>query len=122
MPEYIFQVDGHPMAKQRARIVNGHAYTPRGTERWERDLHLAFISQINEHGWDIFPLESEVTLYVNFHVAGQHGDIDNLLKSVLDAGNNALWKDDAQVMSLRAQIYRCKVSEQHVHLIVVPGG
>lgn len=30
------------------------------------------------------------------------GDLDNLLKSVLDAGNGVIWKDDAQIISLKA--------------------
>ena len=30
------------------------------------------------------------------------GDLDNLFKSVADAGNDVLWKDDSQIVALKA--------------------
>ncbi len=32
----------------------------------------------------------------------ERGDLDNLLKGFLDAGNGILWHDDAQIVELRA--------------------
>jgi hypothetical protein len=35
MNSYSFTVYGNPLPKERARVVNGHAYTPKRTEAWE---------------------------------------------------------------------------------------
>jgi Holliday junction resolvase RusA-like endonuclease len=33
----------------------------------------------------------------------QRGDLDNLVKGLLDAGNKVVWNDDKQVSIIRAQ-------------------
>jgi hypothetical protein len=33
-----FTVPGNPLPKERPRVVNGHAYTPKRTVLWERQV------------------------------------------------------------------------------------
>lgn len=103
---YAKKLDIEPHAKGRPRIARGgFCYTPPATKNWERRAREIFKSS----------MPSEVTkdaLYVNvvFHVERPKSvkrefvttrpDIDNYIKSVLDAANGVLWNDDSQIVEL----------------------
>lgn len=122
-----FRVRMIPTAKGRPRaaVVIGHAriYTPSQTERAELD----FIALAAPHAPASGPLEGPLCVALTFwlpvprsrsrkwQAAALEGverpagrpDLDNLAKLVLDALNRsgAFWRDDAQVVSLRAAKY-----------------
>lgn len=55
------------------------------------------------------PTEAAIAIELNFacgKIGRQLPDIDNLAKTVLDAMNNFVWRDDAQVLSLYVTVER----------------
>ena len=51
------------------------------------------------------PLKKELSVKLNFYkprkpTAKNYGDVDNLVKAVLDACNGVLWTDDSQIVEL----------------------
>ena len=50
------------------------------------------------------PHQGDVSLIARFYFRGQvFGDIDNLLKSLMDGLNGIAWHDDKQVVSVKAE-------------------
>ena len=111
-------VEGEPVAKGRPRMTrSGHAYTPKRTERAEAAIRKAWIE---EYGVD--PVDVPVAVKIRFKYptpkswpmwkreqAGIYSlpkmskpDIDNLVKTVMDALNGIAYKDDAQIYQIRA--------------------
>lgn len=93
---------------QRARVVTSRrgrssAYLP--------ERSAAFVE---EFGWMVKaqgilrPVGTDIALDLTFwrHHQGGHrkrGDLDNLVKAVLDAGTGILWADDYQLVDLGAR-------------------
>jgi Holliday junction resolvase RusA-like endonuclease len=123
MKSFIFTVPGKPMGKQRPRFsrANGRAYTPAETANYENLIRLAFTEKYPDH----IPTEDPVSLSFcavypvpkswtkGKQLAALEGelfpgkpDIDNILKIIQDAGNNVIWKDDAQVFKLKETMKR----------------
>ena len=97
----IFTVPGRPVPKQRPRLGrNGNVYTPRQTREYERAVaragRLFFKS----------PYFGPVSLHVHVYLAGVRGagDLDNYIKSIQDGLNGIAWRDDRQIVRLKAGI------------------
>ena len=122
-PSFIgcFQVDGDPVAMGRPRFTrNGRVYTPKKTE--EAVNHIASVAAemipYRECG-DMFDVS--IQFYHKRPKRFKKGpavrkptkpDIDNLIKPVLDGLNRSgIWKDDNQVVSIRANKYYCATDE-----------
>ena len=56
------------------------------------------------HGWEILPARTPLSVSLVFTFPGgwHQADIDNQIKSVLDAANDIVWKDDRWVDALTA--------------------
>ena len=95
-------VPGRPVPKGRPRVVRGHAYTPAATVVAEH--RIAFLAR----AVGARPIECPVAVRAEFFFKDgrARADIDNLAKLVLDALNGVAFKDDRQVVSLEATIYR----------------
>lgn len=114
-----FEVPGEPRGKGRprfARMGKGvRAYTDEKTASFENRILSCYLEQI---GAPATPPEDQLHVFVvawfgvpksypkAMHKAAADGvmqpvtkkpDVDNILKSVLDALNGVAWKDDAQV-------------------------
>ena len=113
MVEFILPID--PIPKLRARAdKRGFHYTPAKTKKFERDVKLLIASQ-----WKSEPLSEPLEIDVVFQIkrpasvsAKQRPcpsvkpDIDNLGKSLIDACNGILWKDDALIVKVtKEKIY-----------------
>ena len=103
-----FTVDGRPQAKQRPRFARGHSYTPAKTREAEEEIREAFKLKYP----DFVPLSSplSVTMLFQFKIPKkekkhftQRPDVDNLVKTVMDALNETAWEDDSQIVQLVAQ-------------------
>lgn len=120
-----FTANIEPHGKQRARtVLRGgyiHSYTPRETAEFERAIAWACKSackgaQMPENA----PLMVDMVFYMPIpQSAGKRlrerlaservyhmkhsGDVDNMVKSVLDGLNSVAYKDDAQVAAIRAE-------------------
>ncbi len=123
MPDAItFTIPGEPVAKGRARsfVRNGHVahYTPQKTARYENLVRLVAQQTIGEKA----PIECAVVLIVRafFSIPSswslkkqraaaigeiahtKRPDLDNIVKSIKDGANGVAWKDDSQVVDVRA--------------------
>lgn len=108
-------LDIEPVAKARARVspaeydrIGGvrvrtkkaHGYTPAQVTKYEE--HVGWLLKqarvIRRDGDDL-------AVRARFHVS-RAADLDNLVKSLLDACNGVAWKDDAQVTRISAELVR----------------
>lgn len=111
---HAFTIDIDPVPKGRPRVSPAefrtvgtrrvqtrkpHAYTPATTKAYEERL-----------AWElrrakVRVLEGDLGLELTFHTK-RGGDLDNYVKSFLDAGNGVFMQDDAQVVHLIAWLRR----------------
>lgn len=97
-------IPGEPVPKARPRVVNGRTYTPERTKTAEHAIGWALRSALGPKGVDG---EREFSVHAVFRTSTKRRcDLDNLLKTVLDAGNGVVWSDDSQVVEARCRIVR----------------
>lgn len=111
-----FIVYGEPVGKQRPRVVknrNGKivAYTPSKTKVYEQTVRAAFLKELEKNESEI-DLAAAKKLSIYFWLKRPKSskrkyptvkpDIDNLIKSVLDALNGIAYRDDAQIIDISA--------------------
>ena len=81
----------------RARAKRGHgAYYPKRYTDWHDMAQVELVSQCGRLLW-----ADNVLVGVTFYGARANADIDNLLKSVLDAMTGVIYEDDVQVQAVR---------------------
>lgn len=108
--QFSFTHPGKPTPKGRPRFSrNGGVYTPAATKLAEEDLLLQYIGL---HGPEFLgPVgvdlrftseETHVLIYDVDWTSNLRGDLDNYEKLVLDALDKTAWKNDRQVVSMRA--------------------
>ena len=94
-----------PKPKQRVRVVNGHAYTPKKTVQYEQIISRA-VQDIRVTGAVSLTVVFEMPMPKSWSKAKkirmdgtphlQVPDTDNLLKAVMD-GMRCVWSDDRTV-------------------------
>ncbi len=94
-----FTVPGNPQPKQRARVVNGHSYTPRKTISAETTVALYCLRALRSPRFS-GALRVELRFYRSDN---RRVDTDNLAKLVLDALNGVAWLDDSQIVRLSVE-------------------
>ena len=111
-----FVVKGKPVPKARARVGKRGGYTPKRTKEYEKKVWATAVSARNQahlkaHDGPVvlllaFDQEKAVVdvVYLDESEAYSTGypDLDNLIKSVSDALIGVAYKDDAQVVEIRA--------------------
>lgn len=103
-----------PIGKGRPRFWKGKAVTPKKTREYERKISEVLRECYKE------PMTGSVIMNVNFylkepeswskkkrelllsHPCMKRPDLDNLMKSVLDAANDIAYDDDSNVTSISA--------------------
>lgn len=112
---YSFVVPGPPVAKARARtVVNRgrvHSFTPARTTAYESTVRLAFTTAYPVY----VPLDGSLSVKITAgfqlpkRLVGKIGtnlrhssrpDADNVAKSITDALNGVVWRDDSQISDL----------------------
>lgn len=112
-------LEGDPIPKGRPRLGRGgHVYTPARTRDWEQ-MWREMISLKLPSWFETTAEEVAVTLRF-WTKASTRGDADNLSKTVLDAANGLIWKDDRQVRHLDALIVERGSREPRTELLVEP--
>jgi len=90
---------GEPIAKQRARIGKFGAYTPAKTKQFQKQIAATAIGQLTLPPKPDIALGIRVAFYTQTH---QRKDVDNMLKSVMDALNHLAFCDDSQIKEVMA--------------------
>jgi Holliday junction resolvase RusA-like endonuclease len=94
-----FEVAGEPVPKARPRVGRRGGRTPERTRSWEETVGWAA-----KQAYKGEPVSCEVAVSAVFHTRRTRpGDLDNLLKSVLDALNGIVWDDDIRVSKIIAR-------------------
>lgn len=91
---------GEPVPWARAGSFKGRRFTPVKLKNAERDLAMGIRSGLLTDA----PLLSNVAIVGVFFISNRRRvDVDNLMKTVLDAGTQAgAWRDDCQVTAQAA--------------------
>ena len=112
-----FTVPGRPVPKGRPRVTRFGTYTPEATRNYERSVRESWESQSGQFFPEGVPIEVHVTAHFPIPDScskkrraaldgaphTQHrGDLDNVVKSVLDALNGFAFPDDCAVCSILA--------------------
>lgn len=95
-------IDIKPKPAPRPRFRNNHAYMPVDYQKYlaeiKRQLQLHLPAYLSA---DIISLQ--VTFFKNRPInSTSFGDLDNLLKGIMDAMNGIVYKDDAQIITVNA--------------------
>lgn len=125
-------IEGQPRPKQRPRIVQGRAYTPKETRNYELMIAEAWQWQCKEFAPKGEAIEVILDFYLQIpkswslkkRVAAEEGkivpasrpDIDNLAKSILDGLNGIAYEDDSQIVSLILAKYYSNRPRIEIHI------
>lgn len=107
-------IDGRPVPKGRPRVTRHGTYTPKSTQIFESAIRTAWLKCGEKPFEDGEALEVMVNAYFpipsgtpkskrgKLHLTPylKRGDIDNIIKAVLDALNGYAYKDDSAVYSV----------------------
>ena len=114
---------GEPIPQARPRFTKtGHAYEPPRSRNYKTLARFWLTQKLKkENTWK--PLETAMVVDITFYMSipsswtkkrkeeayngvirptTRNGDIDNLIKAVLDAGNGLLWADDTFITDIVA--------------------
>lgn len=111
-------IDGVPVAKGRPRFSRYGAYTPKKTQEYEEYVKMCWLAKYGS----IQPSEQSLEMNIVFYLPipksvnkkqraemldgrikhTKKPDIDNLIKSVLDALNGIAYSDDSQIIKVTA--------------------
>lgn len=110
-----FTVLGEPVAKERARVVGGRAFTPKRTKAYEEQVAWEYKKQKGKF-FENKPVKIHIAIFfappksmpVKEFAKIMQGelmytgkkDIDNIAKSILDGLNGVAYIDDKQVVQL----------------------
>lgn len=97
-PLFFVTIHGNPIPKGRPRVA-GHAYTPQRTREYE-----ALVRDTVALLWRRDPLKLAVAVTLRFYRdSARRVDLDNLVKSTVDAIQGVILEDDSQVWCLHAE-------------------
>lgn len=104
-----------PKSKERPRFNGRVAHLSHAYRAWI-DNCSALMSEL----WIDPPLEKVLCLHCHFYGVAI-GDTDNLIGSVMDAGNKIIWTDDSVrvINKIVAQWTHTKKAEAHIKLEVI---
>lgn len=97
-----FTVLGQPKSKGRPRLGNGRAYTPRSTLEAEEVIRLWWLTTRKYVPTPV--VKTRVALSVTAYMKNdRNGDLDNIVKLVMDSLNKLAYLDDKQVKKITAE-------------------
>ena len=130
-------IPGEPVAKARPRVTKYGTYTPQKTKDYEELVKWTCRNQYKDK-----PLEGPLRVDISFYMyipkntskrrrtlkeskiilPVKRPDIDNLAKSITDALNGLVYKDDNQIVELHLYKYYSKEERAEVTITEIKGG
>lgn len=112
-----FFVDGRPVPKGRPRVTRHGTYTPKSTQEYEAAIRAAWEREHMMPFAEGDALELDVVAYFPIPKGTpkkrseemvakpytKRGDLDNIVKSVMDALNGYAYPDDAAIWNIAAR-------------------
>lgn len=111
-------IDGVPVAKGRPRLGRYGTYTPKKTQEYQEYVKMCWVAKYGSIQPSEQPLEMNIVFYMPIPKSyskkqraeilngrlkpTKKPDIDNLIKSVLDALNGLVYADDSQIIKVTA--------------------
>ena len=115
---------GDPVPQGRPRFTkSGHAYDPQRSQNYKQLVRFWVTQHLKKiHGFK--PFENAMCVELIFYLGipsswskkkrteaingvirpiARNGDVDNMIKAILDAGNNLLWADDCIITDISAK-------------------
>ena len=87
--------DGDPIPAPRPRFGQGRTYMPSRYTAYKLALAWAFKAKMGRRK----PMRGSIILVLDFYRKTRGKvDLDNLAKTVMDAGNGVVWEDDSQII------------------------
>ena len=112
-------IDGVPVAKGRPRLGRYGTYTPKKTQEYEEYVKMCWLAKYGSIKPSEQSLEVDIVFYLPIPKSvnkkkraemldgkikhTKKPDIDNLIKSVLDALNGLAYADDSQIIKVAAE-------------------
>lgn len=112
-------IDGVPVAKGRPRLGRYGTYTPKKTQEYEKYVKMCWVAKYGSIQPSEQPLEMNIVFYMPIPKSyskkqraeilngrlkhTKKPDIDNLIKSVLDALNGLAYADDSKIIKVAAE-------------------
>lgn len=98
-----------PLARTKINTHNHGRFLTPSSQRFKRDLGI--IAKKAMAGQKIFT--GAINIYIGLYkncatTSKKYGDADNHAKAILDALNNIVFADDAQVVHIAVHKYKCK--------------
>ena len=91
-----FTVPGPPAPNERHRKgMHGNMYTPKGTVEYRKTAAWAALEATRR--MPMFPLDGDVRTEMMIYFPGSKGDGDNVEKTLHDAWERILYRNDRQV-------------------------
>ena len=94
-----YTVVGKPRVKKRPRMGKHGVYTPKVTTQWETQIREELAMHMSKNK---IPMICEEPVSAGLYFNRPAGDLDNLVKAVLDAMNKVVYNDDRIVVDLYA--------------------
>lgn len=97
-------IPGEPKSKERPRHgANSNTFTPKATRDAEAVIGMLARAQMRGTA----PAEGPVGVAAEFYCGTRHRkDADNMLKTLTDAMNNIVYKDDWQIEEVFVRVHR----------------
>lgn len=90
-----------PLGRPRVNTSNRGRYLPKRSQDFRENLQWLLLNETKIGKPFKKPLKVELHFYKPLKTTvRKYGDIDNLVKAVLDACNGILWLDDSQIVEL----------------------
>ena len=108
-----FVIEGNPKSKMRPRFGKGRAYKSKEQANNEEYIAMHFRKHFKK------PYEKNISIGCIFYRSNkQRIDVDNMLKNVMDSGNNIAWLDDSQVT---AKVGVVELDKENPRTVIIIG-
>lgn len=111
-----------PLPQARCRFGRGRAFEPARMKEYKAAVEKAARAAMKNQQPTTAAISCKLRLFRKFNaISRRFGDADNLAKSIMDACNGVVWKDDAQIVSLTAEKIKSTVPRVEVEIETVDG-